>query len=141
MLKKITLISIILFAIIAAGVFTLSIIYPNKQTAPVSPLANANQPLTLAEVAKHSSPSDCYLVINNSVYDVSGYIGSHPGGRSSITSRCGQEVGGLFATIHSNFAWNLLGNYLISAIGSPPTATTATPAPAPANLGSVNEDY
>lgn len=73
---------------------------------------------TLAQVATHATSSDCYLIINNNVYNVSDYLSRHPGGQSSIISRCGHEVSGIFASIHSNRAWDLLTNYKIGQIGN-----------------------
>lgn len=35
---------------------------------------------TAAEVAKHTAPDDCWLIIRGSVYDVSGWGATHPGG-------------------------------------------------------------
>jgi hypothetical protein len=35
---------------------------------------------TLADVAKHNSATDCWMVINDKVYDVTSFIDEHPGG-------------------------------------------------------------
>jgi len=80
---------------------------------------------TLADVAMHHTKNDCYLAINNKVYDVSSYISFHPGGSRTIISRCGMEVTGIFASIHSNFAWDLLSKYKVGSISQ--TAPVATP--------------
>jgi len=72
--------------------------------------------LNLNEISKHNTKSDCYLVINNNVYNVSSYISYHPGGSRAIISRCGKEVTGIFAQIHSNRAWDLLKKYKIGSI-------------------------
>ena len=74
---------------------------------------NVSAGFTLTEVAQHSTKNDCYLAINNKVYNVSSYIGNHPGGAQKIISNCGGEVTGIFAAIHSNFAWDLLTKYYI----------------------------
>lgn len=74
--------------------------------------------LSLAEASKHNTESDCWLVIKNKVYNVSSYIGYHPGGANRIISECGNEVTGLFASIHSNFAWDLLKKYDIGNLNS-----------------------
>ncbi|MFA6422029.1 MAG: cytochrome b5 domain-containing protein [Candidatus Buchananbacteria bacterium] len=96
----------------------------NNSNKPVSK-TKINQPTTppksqpalnATEISKHSSANDCYLIVKNKVYNVSSYIGSHPGGRNKITSNCGTEVTGIFAQIHSNFAWNLLNKYYIGDV-------------------------
>lgn len=76
----------------------------NNQTSPN---------LTVVEIAKHNTSSDCYLIVKNKVYSVSSYVSKHPGGRGKIINNCGKEVSGVFASIHSNFAWNLLNDFYI----------------------------
>lgn len=44
------------------------------------------------EVAKHNSVSDCWLIINNKVYNVTSYLDSHPGGIQVITQYCGADA-------------------------------------------------
>lgn len=87
---------------------------PVVETPVVTPPATPT--FTLAEVATHNSTNDCYFVIQNKVYDVSSYDKKHPGGSSTITDNCGTEVTGLFASIHSNRAWDLLGSYYIGEL-------------------------
>lgn len=114
-MKKITLFFLILFVIIVSSIFTLSWFYPSDITlvnnVSFNPLNKTE--FTLTEVATHSSPDDCYLVIENNVYNVSSFINTHPGGRENITNNCGQEVTGLFYTIHANKVWNLLGQFYV----------------------------
>lgn len=118
-LKKITLSAIVLFGLIILTIGALSVLFPPNPNTSTSktPTTNTSQDgLTLDQVAAHSTTSDCYLAIRNKVYDVSSYIHLHPGGRNTITSRCGKEVTGVFASIHSNFAWNLLGKYYVAPV-------------------------
>lgn len=82
-------------------------------STPTPTPTNSAPALTRAEVARHTSRNDCYLIINNKVYNVSSYIDSHPGGAQRILDYCGNEATGIFASIHSNYAWDLLGNYFI----------------------------
>lgn len=65
------------------------------------------------EVSKHSFIDDCYLIINEKVYNVSSFVSNHPGGKNIMVENCGREVSGLFASIHSNIAWDLLREYYI----------------------------
>ena len=58
----------------------------------------------LAEIAKHNSAEDCWLLINDKVYDVTPYIAdaTHPGG-AAILKGCGQANGTeLFASQGGN---------------------------------------
>lgn len=51
---------------------------------------------TLAEVEKHVTESDCWTVINEDIYDVTGLISKHPGGRDAILSACGKDGTSIF---------------------------------------------
>jgi len=159
-MKKITLFFIIVFLLLLVGMFALNILYPpNTNKGASSTNANSQNPtqnssasninagsntntqsnnntLTVENIAKHSTPNDCYLIIKQNVYDVSSYIFLHPGGRGTITSRCGEEVTGIFASIHSNFAWDLLGRYLVGSVQTEST-TTATDSNAQQNLDTI----
>jgi cytochrome b involved in lipid metabolism len=76
---------------------------------------------TLAQVATHSSASNCWLVISGKVYSVSSYISMHPGGSGAISSRCGQDATTAFETrggsgTHSSSARSLLGGFLVGTL-------------------------
>ncbi len=118
-MKYITLTAIILFVLTVGTVGLLSLLFPNATYAPGSSI-NGNQAaqsvFSAAEVAQHSTTTDCYLIVKGTVYDVTSYIGGHPGGAGEITSRCGGEVTSIFTSIHSNAAWNLLGKYAIGTV-------------------------
>lgn len=56
---------------------------------------------TLAEVAKHTSKSDCFLVLYGQVLDVTSLISKHPGGEAVILSKAGKDATREFERIHS----------------------------------------
>lgn len=73
------------------------------------------------EVAKHTSAKDCWLIIDNKVYDVTSYIPRHPAPIESILTYCGKEASKAFNTKgkarpHSPRATKLLSSYLVGAI-------------------------
>ncbi len=136
-MKTITLVAITMFVTIVGMMIFLHFAYPPVVSLPASVVPAAiipsptsagaggptntgtqagAEPLTAATIAKHTTPNDCYLLVKGKVYDVSSYISQHPGGRREITSKCGQEVTGVFTSIHSNFAWDLLGKYQIGVV-------------------------
>ena len=53
--------------------------------------------MTLADVATHDSESDCWMVIEDKVYDVTDYGSAHPGG-DEIYRGCGLDATQMFAT-------------------------------------------
>jgi cytochrome b involved in lipid metabolism len=44
---------------------------------------------TLEEVSKHQSLDDCWIIIKNKVYNVTKFLGEHPGGEEVILDTAG----------------------------------------------------
>lgn len=102
---------------------------PSTPTTPVTPVppvvTSSTTTLNMAEIVKHNSKSDCWLLISGKVYDITGYFGSHPGGNSAMTPTCGKDATAAYATqnpnatgsstrsAHSAKAERLLNNYYI----------------------------
>ncbi|MFZ2621068.1 MAG: cytochrome b5-like heme/steroid binding domain-containing protein [Minisyncoccia bacterium] len=59
---------------------------------------------TLAQVATHNSSASCYSVVNGGVYDLTAWIGQHPGGSSAIKSMCGVDASDAFNGQHGGQA-------------------------------------
>merc|ERR1719362_1119647 len=55
---------------------------------------------TLAEVAKHTSKSDCWVVVNGQVLDVTSFLSEHPGGELAILTFAGKDASEEFNMIH-----------------------------------------
>lgn len=56
--------------------------------------------ITMAEVATHATATDCWSVVNGTVYDLTTWISQHPGGPSPIESMCGQDATSAFTSQH-----------------------------------------
>ena len=61
---------------------------------------NVSASFTLAQVAEHSTATNCYSVINGSVYNLTSFVSKHPGGQSAIKSMCGVEGTAAFSGQH-----------------------------------------
>jgi cytochrome b involved in lipid metabolism len=91
----------------------------NSATNLTNPNADPTIQLTASEVAKHNNANDCWMIINNKVYDVTAYINSHPGGVAQITSGCGIDATQLFDTKggrgapHSAAAQSILSSFYL----------------------------
>jgi Cytochrome b5-like Heme/Steroid binding domain len=116
-LRKQAAVSLVIFAVAVGCVLTAGLMSscgdggstlsqtPTGVAARQPTGSGASVVLSAAEVAKHNSSSDCWLIIENKVYDVSKYLISHPGGRAVIIQYCGTEATHAFETVnHSRIA-------------------------------------
>lgn len=88
-----------------------------------------NISLTVDEVGRHNSVGDCWLIIDGSVYDVTNYLGVHPGGAYTITPYCGKDGSQAFATKdigtpHSPSAASILKSFYLGRLGETITGAT-----------------
>jgi cytochrome b involved in lipid metabolism len=56
--------------------------------------------VTAAEVAKHSTKEDCWCIIGDMVYDVTKFLGDHPGGSKAILLYAGKDATEEFDMLH-----------------------------------------
>lgn len=81
--------------------------------------------LDAKEVAKHNSSSDCWMIIDNNVYNFTSYLKQHPGGASTILPYCGKDGSQAYKTKdqnpardHSDYAVSLFKNYYVGKLGA-----------------------
>ncbi|MBI3671812.1 hypothetical protein HY249_03390 [Candidatus Azambacteria bacterium] len=141
-IKKIVTASLFVFTAAIFGITVLSMIpfkdsyikVGTKKQASQSADQAGGQPafgvgpanFSIDEIQKHNKKTDCWLVIKDNVYDVSEYVPMHPGGVSAISSNCGRESTSIFASIHSNIAWDLLSGYKIGYVAGTEAASATT---------------
>ncbi|RWA09089.1 hypothetical protein EKO27_g6006 [Xylaria grammica] len=97
--------------------------------------------LHAADVAKHNSKSDCWVIINDHVFDVTDWLERHPGGDAIIFDYRGQDASAaynaqhprnlVFRTIPKNYKGELS---ISNPIFSTPSAPSTTGIPAPGRL-------
>lgn len=143
-LKILVVISLFMFwslftAIVVAGLLSKNYNQLANNRKPATDSGDQSQIiLSVAEIAKHNTVSNCWLIISDKVYDVSGYLQIHPGGSSAITPYCGKDGTQAFATKdlkstkdHSSLAHNLLKDYFIGnlnqEINNPISGITPSP--------------
>jgi len=78
-----------------------------EKTAAAKPAAAAaggakKQEYTLAEVAKHTSESDCWVVVNGKVLDTTSFLSEHPGGKEAILLYAGKDASEEFNMMHDD---------------------------------------
>merc|ERR1712003_379708 len=65
------------------------------------------------EVAKHTTKSDCWVVVNGKVLNVSNFLSQHPGGELAILTFGGKDATEEFNMIHPP---DVIGKYAPDAI-------------------------
>ena len=79
--------------------------------------------LNMAELAKHNSASNCWLLISGSLYNVTSFLPEHPGGEEQIIPFCGKDATAAFATkdgrgSHSDEAQAQLTSLVLGKLGT-----------------------
>lgn len=74
-----------------SGTQTISSTESQPSTQPV----DVQKSYTLTEIASHNSEKDCWMAIEQKVYNVTEFVSSHPGGKA-ILGGCGQDATKLF---------------------------------------------
>lgn len=128
MTKKIVSVSLFVFFAVVVAVLVAGLVLNDRQNYSGE---NGNQPavnqgavitLTVEEVSRHSNASDCWVIINNEVYDVTEAIAGHTGGSEAISAACGTEATEVFNTKgdknkpHSMSAKEIMENYLLGGL-------------------------
>jgi predicted heme/steroid binding protein len=62
---------------------------------------------SLAEVAKHNTRADAWVLIAGTVYDVTPFLDEHPGGLRPLLKLAGKDATSQFRAIHSQRAWGM----------------------------------
>lgn len=75
---------------------------------------------TAADVSKHNSKASCWVTVDSTVYDVTAFVGDHPGGDDLILDWAGKDIKQVMADpkehSHSDSAYDLLSEYAIGVI-------------------------
>ncbi|MDQ5938956.1 MAG: hypothetical protein QG642_646 [Patescibacteria group bacterium] len=84
---------------------------------------------TLSQVQGHNTSADCWVIVNNKVYNLTNYITQHPGGASAVTNLCGTNGTAAFTGQHSGStsANNTLTAYYIGDLIISDTTAPSTP--------------
>merc|ERR1719413_113430 len=101
---------------------------------------------TLEEVAKHTSKTDCWVVVNGQVLDVTKFLSEHPGGELAILTFGGKDASEEFNMIHPpdvipKYAPDSIIGVVGEAPAAPPVAAASANAAAPLLGGGKKRDW
>ncbi|GAB3543087.1 hypothetical protein GCM10027343_16140 [Noviherbaspirillum agri] len=95
-MKKLFIFSTALFWLAVLGIWAGS--GQVADTTAQAPKPAAEKRISLAEVARHASPDDCWMAINGAVYDITPYLPEHPSNPKIIQPWCGEEASEAYRT-------------------------------------------
>jgi cytochrome b involved in lipid metabolism len=154
-MKKLSSISLFIFGVILTAILTAGLVfYQDSKTGQVASektgalaqntidkliTSGKSLILNMGEISKHNKQSDCWMLIDGKVYDITSYFGEHPGGNSNMSATCGTDATSAYMTKdpnassgsrgqdHSSKAKNLLSDYYLGdlnqSIGTDNTKT------------------
>merc|ERR1711920_62307 len=98
------------------------------QAAAAPALPPGMSAYTKEEVAKHTSKTDCWVILDGNVLNVTNFLSQHPGGELAILTFAGKDATGEFDMIHPP---DVIGKYapdaIIGRVGTGPVASAAAP--------------
>jgi len=91
---------------------------PTATGAPTPTASATPAGFTMDQVKANNSSSKCWSVINGSVYDLTNWISSHPGGAGAINSLCGTDGTSAYINQHKgqNQPASRLAGYLLGPL-------------------------
>lgn len=99
---------------------------PNSKNNINSSIADGNNfpkkvVLTTQEIAKHSNANDCWMIVDEKVYDLTTLVFSHSGGSQTILQDCGKdgsvEYNKKYGKDHSVKTDSILNSFYIGNLG------------------------
>merc|ERR1719352_1776880 len=94
--------------------------------AAAAPAAPAGGGISLEEVAKHTTKTDCWVVVAGDVLNVTKFLPDHPGGELAILTFAGKDATAEFNMIHPP---DVIGKYapdaVIGVVGAAPVLEKA----------------
>lgn len=112
------IVSLILLGICGAALITGCIVLIPRTNSnemkdtPVTPETDSSiLSLTVDAVAQHGDPLDCWVILHDKVYNLTGFLPYHPGGVSYISDVCGKNGTKDYDTVHGSRQESLLDSY------------------------------
>lgn len=114
----IAVLSLCICIVIPVALFLATRTTEQKKSVKKTPKRNleVGGPFTAEEVALHNTENDCWIIVDDKVYDVTDYISDHPGGDSIMNNAGGDSSIGVHGPQHPASMWDVLALYYIGDI-------------------------
>ncbi|PRP89398.1 hypothetical protein PROFUN_01261 [Planoprotostelium fungivorum] len=67
-------------------------IKPKPKIVAIPNIKDITAEWTLEEIAQHNTEDDCWVIVNNKVYDITSYFDHHPGGKNALRKFAGRDA-------------------------------------------------
>lgn len=137
--KKEIIIGLIISLIL--GLITVRFAFSYSSRVTQIPIVDNNSEAISDEVVKHSDETDCWIIVDGQVLDVTRLLSIHPGGTGAITPYCGKDATAAFNEVgHSNKAVGMIANYAVGLFGQIVTTDALTPQASTAPTIDITDD-
>ena len=75
------------------------------------------QTITWEEISRHNSKDDCWVVVDNVVYDITAFLDEHPGGRRLPVKHSGKDATEVWNSFHGHKKDTILKQYAHLRVG------------------------
>ena len=141
-IKNLVTFSLMIFITLVVIILGVAVFANQPKIPATNPAVNNNNTtaVTSADVAKHNTSGDCWLVVSGAVYNVTNFIPIHTGGANQIIPFCGKDATSAFATkngrgSHRQGDLSILSNYLVGNLAGTNTLPVPSPSQIPPSSG------
>uniref|UniRef100_A0A0D9XCM8 Cytochrome b5 heme-binding domain-containing protein n=1 Tax=Leersia perrieri TaxID=77586 RepID=A0A0D9XCM8_9ORYZ len=71
---------------------------------------------TMKEISTHNKRKDCWIIINDKVYDVTSYVEEHPGGDEILNNAGGDSTEGFLGPQHGPRVFDIIEDFCIGKL-------------------------
>jgi len=89
---------------------------PRKQKQQAAAVAGQQRVFTAAEVARHNTAADLWIILDGKVYDVTSYVEEHPGGEAILRNAGRDSTKGFHGPQHPGRVFDIIEDFCIGAL-------------------------
>ncbi|XP_024364142.2 cytochrome B5-like protein [Physcomitrium patens] len=110
----------LVLTMVLAALISISFLLPIFNRTNTSVTANATVkeegPYSRAEVAKHNTSTDLWIILKDKVYDVTSFVEEHPGGDAILNNAGADSTEGFFGPQHGTKVFEMLDDFYIGEL-------------------------